>query len=67
MVEQVADDLKKTVNDAAQTAGSFLDHLPEAIVDLLLSAVVLIVGLLILKLGKMIIAKLARKRGKTAA
>ncbi len=66
MVEQVADDLKKTVNDAAQTAGSFLDHLPEAIVDLLLSAVVLIAGLLILKLGKMIIAKLARKRGKNS-
>ena len=66
MVEQVANDLKETVSDAAKTAGSFLDRLPETIVDLLLSAVVLIAGLLILKLGKMIIAKIARKRGKNS-
>ena len=66
MGEQVALDLKDTVSSAAESAEDFLGHLPQIVSRLLLSAVVLIVGLLILKLGKMIIAKLARKRGKNS-
>ena len=66
MGEQVALDLKDTVSSAAESAEDFLGHLPQIVSRLLLSAVVLIVGLLILKLGKMIIAKLARKRSKNS-
>ena len=66
MGEQVALDLKDTVSSAAESAEDFLGHLPQIVSRLLLSAVVLIAGLLILKLGKMIIAKLARKRGKNS-
>ena len=66
MGEQVALDLKDTVSSAAESAEDFLGHLPQIVSRLLLSTVVLIAGLLILKLGKMIIAKLARKRGKNS-
>ena len=60
--EQVATDLK------AATAGakSILDKFPEFFSHLLISAIVLIIGLLIIKLGKKIIAGLARRRGKNS-
>ncbi len=60
--EQVASDLKDTVSSAAETAGNYLDMLPWAVSRLLLSLGVLLAGLIILKLGKLIIAKLAHKK-----
>lgn len=61
---QVATDLKDTVSSAAQTAGNFLERFPIIISRLLIAGAVLIAGLIILKLGKMIIAGIARSRGK---
>ena len=66
MGEQVALDLKDTVNSAAKSADDFLEHLPQLVSRLLIAGAVLIVGLLLLKLGKVIIAKLARRRGKSS-
>ena len=64
MGEQVANDLKDTVSSAAESAGDFLDHLPQVVSRLLMAAAVLIVGLLLLKIGKTIIAAIARKSGR---
>ncbi len=64
MGEQVASDLKDTVSVAAETAGDYLSRLPWVVSRLLLSLAVLIVWLIILKLGKMIIAKAAHRRGE---
>ena len=61
---QVAADLKDTVSSAAESAGNFLGHLPVIISRLLISGAVLVAGLIILKIGKMIIAGAARRRGK---
>ena len=61
-VVQVANDLKETVNDAAKSAGGFLSHLPQLVSRLLIAGAVLIVGLLLLKLGKLIIVKVSRRR-----
>ena len=61
---QVAVDLKDTVSSAAESAGNFLGHLPVIISRLLISGAVLVAGLIILKIGKMIIAGAARRRGK---
>ena len=66
MGEQVANDLKDTVSSAAVSAGNLLDHFPQVLSRLLIAGVVLIIGLIILKLGKLIIAVLARKRGKNS-
>ena len=66
MGEQVANDLKDTVSSAAVSAGNLLDHFPQVLSRLLIAGVVLIVGLIILKLGKLIIAGLARRRGKNS-
>ena len=64
MGAQVASNLKETVSSAAESAESFLDHIPENLTRLLLAGAVLIIGLLLLKLGKMIIAKIARRHGR---
>ena len=61
---QVATDLKDTVSSAAQSAGSFLERFPIIISRLLIAGAVLIAGLILLKIGKMIIARIARGRGK---
>ena len=60
---QVATDLKDTVNSAAESAGNFLERFPIIISRLLIAGAVLIAGLIILKIGKMIIAVISR-RGK---
>lgn len=66
MGEQVALDLKDTVSSAAESAEDFLGHLPQIVSRLLIAGAVLIIGLLLLKLGKIIIAKLAKRRGKSS-
>ncbi len=60
--EQVASDL----GNAVEGAKSILDRFPEFFSHLLISVVVLIIGLLIIKLGKKIIAGLARRRSKNS-
>ena len=60
--EQVATDLKA----ATEGAKSILDKFPEFFSHLLISAIVLVIGLLIIKLGKKIIAGLARRRSKNS-
>ena len=64
MGAQVATDLKDTVSSAAETAGSFLDMFPKIVSRLLIAGAVLIIGLILLKIGKMIIARIARSHGK---
>ena len=66
MGEQVALDLKDTVSSAAESAEDFLGHLPQIVSRLLIAGAVLIIGLLLLKLGKIIIAKLAKRRSKSS-
>ena len=60
--EQVATDLKA----ATEGAKSILDKFPEFFSHLLISAIVLVIGLLIIKLGKKIIAGLTRRRSKNS-
>ena len=61
---QVANDLKDTVSSAAETAGDYLERAPVLISRLLMAAAVLIAGLILLKLGKKLIAVIARRSGK---
>ena len=61
---QVATDLKDTVSSAAQTAGNLLERFPIIISRLLIAGAVLAVGLILLKIGRMIIARIASRRGK---
>ena len=61
---QVATDLKDTVSSAAESAGNFLERFPILISRLLIAGAVLIIGLILLKIGKMIISRIARSRGK---
>jgi len=61
---QVANDMKNTVSSAAESVGDLLGHLPTAVSRLLIAGAVLVVGLLLLKLGKWIIAKVAVRKGK---
>ena len=61
---QVATDLKDTVSSAAASAGNFLEQFPIIISRLLIAGAVLIVGLILLKIGKMIIAAISRRRKK---
>ena len=64
MGAQVANDLKDAVSSAAESAGDILDHVPRTVSRLLIAGAVLIVGLLLLKLGKLIIARIASNRVK---
>ena len=64
MGTQVANDLKDTVSSAAESAGNFLDHFPQIVSRLLIAGAVLIIGLIILKLGKIIIAGISRRSGR---
>ena len=61
---QVAADLKDTVGSAAASAGNFLEHLPVIISRMLIAAAVLIAGLVILKIGKLVIRLISKRRGK---
>ena len=65
-VVQVADNLKTTVTTAAKDASSLMNHFPWFLSRMLISAVVLILGLLVIKLGKKVIAALALRRGKSS-
>ena len=60
--QQVASDLKDTVSTAAETAGDWLSRLPQAISRTLLALAVLAAGLLVLKIGRLVIRKLALRR-----
>ena len=60
--EQVETDLKA----ATEGAKSILDKFPEFFSHLLISAIVLVIGLVIIKLGKKIIAGLTRRRSKNS-
>ena len=64
MGAQVADDLIGTARSAAETAGDFLDRFPQVVSRLLMAGAVLIVGLLVLKIGRLVIAGIARRLGK---
>ena len=57
--EQVASDLKDTVSSAAESAGNLLERFPIVISRLLIAAAILIAGLIILKIGKVIITKIS--------
>ena len=61
---QVATDLKDTVSSAAESAGNFLERFPVIISRMLIAGAVLIAGLIVLKIGKLIIAAIAKSRGK---
>lgn len=64
MGEQVVNELTDTVSSAAETGRDLMQHLPKVVSNLLMSAAVLIAGLIILKLGKLLISWIARRRGK---
>ena len=74
--EQVVNDVKDTVSHAAETAGNLLDRMPQLVSRLLMAAAVLIIGLILMKVGKLIIHKISfnrkeqntigPKRGETA-
>ena len=59
---QVASDIKDTVSVAANHAGDLLDRLPQFLSRLLMSCAVIIAGIILLKVGKFIIAKCIRGR-----
>ena len=61
---QVASDLKDVVSSAAESAGNMLDHVPQTVSHLLMAGGVLVIGLLLLKLGRLIIARIAANRVK---
>lgn len=60
----VATDLKDTVSSAAQSAGGLLERFPIIISRLLIAGAVMAIGLILLKIGKMVIAKIASSRGR---
>ena len=64
ITHQVATDLKDTVGAAAESAGNLLDGLPHFLSRTLIALAVLVVGLVLLKLGKMVISSISRSRGK---
>lgn len=63
---QVANDMKNTVSSVAESAENLLDHIPKTISRLLLAAAVLIIGLLLIRLGRWIIAKIEVRKGKNS-
>ena len=63
---QVATDLKDTVSSAAESAGNLLGYFPIIVSRLLIAGVVLIAGLIILKLGKMLISAISHRSGKNS-
>ena len=63
--EQMANEVKDTVSQAAATAGSILDRMPLLASRLLMSLAILIAGLILLKVGKWIIARFAHRKNRT--
>ena len=61
---QVATDLKDTVSAAAESAENVFEQLPKITSRMLLALAVLVVGILLLKLGKLLIRAIERQRGK---
>ena len=59
---QVAEDLVDTVSTAAETAGDVVEKLPVYTSRVLLALAVLVVGFVLLKLGKYLIRKVSLKR-----
>ncbi len=64
MGEQVVNELTDTVSSAAESAGDLVEQLPKTVSSLLMSVAVLVAGLVLLKLGKMLIARIAARRGR---
>ena len=61
---QVANDLKDTVTVAAETAGGLLQKLPLILSRALMALAVIVIGLLIMKLGKYLITRVALRKGR---
>jgi len=64
MGEQVANDLIDKAGSAIETASGYLDLLPTVVSRLLMTFLVLIIGLIAIKLGKLLITAVARLIGK---
>ena len=62
--EQVANELKDHVSDAAETAGNLISHMPQILSRLLMAAAVLVIGLVVLRIGRAVIRSLAKAKGK---
>jgi len=67
MDEQMVTEIKGAVGTAKDVADEVVKKLPVYLSDLLISLVVLIAGLIILRLGRLIIKKAVRRKGKTEA
>ncbi len=63
---QVVNELKDTVATARDKAASFFQNFPSFLLHLAMAAVVLVVGLLLLKLVRAIIGKVIRRHGKAS-
>jgi len=61
---QVANDLKDTVNVAAETAGDLVNKLPVILSRTLIALAVIVIGLLIVKLGKRLITRVALRKDR---
>ena len=61
---QVANDLKDTVNVAAETAGDLVHRLPFILSRTLIALAVIVFGVLITKLGKHLITRVALRKGR---
>ena len=61
---QVASDLKDTVQSAAESAGAFLGRFPLVVSHLLTAGIILVIGLVLLKIGKVVIGRIASSYGK---
>lgn len=61
---QVANDLKDTVNVAAETAGDLVNKLPFIFSRTLVALAVIVIGVLIMKIGKRLITRVALRKGR---
>ncbi len=61
---QVATDLKNTVTVAAETAGDLVKKLPFILSRTLIALAVILAGVLLMKLGKRLITRVALRRGR---
>ena len=61
---QVANDLKDTVNVAAETAGDLVSKLPVILSRTLIALAVIVIGVLIMKLGKHLITRVALRKDR---
>ena len=62
--DQVVSEVKDAVGVAKDLASSFREQLPVLLFHLAMAVVVILVGILIVRLGKMIISRLIRRRSK---